>query len=334
MAHVPPKVSVLIPTYNQARYLPEAIESVLTQDLNDFEVIISDNCSNDGSAELISSYAARDSRVRYRIQPANLGMVRNFNWCLSDARGDYIKFVCGDDKLASRQALTRLVALLEANASATLAASARLVLGGDSRILKVRDDFGKNGIHVGKEVIAQCLATHRNLIGEPSVTMFRKQNARRGFNPNYRQIVDEEMWLYLLEQGDLAYTSEPLCGFREHSQQQSELNRSGHIGYGESWRLLWEYHSKPYLASQGLRPRMFAELYDLRKRQRRPGCLSDKDLAVERELTAAIGGLPYARYWVRRKVTRPFENWLRWLRRRRASAALSDARATQFRRRS
>src|SRR3974377_931912 len=99
-----PKVSVLVPTYNYARYLPEAIESVLEQDFQDFEVLISDDCSTDGSAEVIARYAAKDSRIRFKIHPANLGMVENWNWCLSEARGDYIKFLFGDDRLAGREA--------------------------------------------------------------------------------------------------------------------------------------------------------------------------------------------------------------------------------------
>src|ERR1035441_7330528 len=103
-----PRISVLIPTYNYARYLPEAIESVLEQDLRDLEVLISDDGSTDGSAEVIACYAAKDSRIRFQIHPANLGMVQNWNWCLSAARGEYIKFLFGDDKLASRQALRKL----------------------------------------------------------------------------------------------------------------------------------------------------------------------------------------------------------------------------------
>src|ERR1017187_7004523 len=94
----PPKVSVLIPNYNHARYLPAAIESVLQQDFRDFELLISDDCSNDGSAGIIASYAAKDSRIRFQIHPANLGMVRNWNWCLAQARGEYMKFLLADDR--------------------------------------------------------------------------------------------------------------------------------------------------------------------------------------------------------------------------------------------
>src|SRR4029078_349231 len=100
-----PLVSILIPTYDYGRYLPEAIESVLEQDYPNFEVLISDDASRDDSAKVIARYAAKDPRIRAHIQPANLGMVENWNWCLREARGEYIKFLFGDDKLASREAL-------------------------------------------------------------------------------------------------------------------------------------------------------------------------------------------------------------------------------------
>src|ERR1039458_5233071 len=100
----PPRVSVLTPTFNYARYLPEAIESVLQQDFRDFELLIADDASTDGSAEIIHRYAAKDERIRFKIHSKNLGMVSNWNWCLSDARGEYVKFLFGDDRLACSDA--------------------------------------------------------------------------------------------------------------------------------------------------------------------------------------------------------------------------------------
>ena len=102
-------------------------------------------------------------------------MVRNWNWCLSQARGEYIKFLFGDDKPASREALGKLLQLLETNASVALAASARHVVGEHSEVLETWDDFRQPGVHHGTEVIAQCLEQDRNLIGEPSAALFRRR---------------------------------------------------------------------------------------------------------------------------------------------------------------
>jgi len=65
-----PRVSVLIPTYNYGRYLPEAIESVLAQEFGDFELILSDDASTDGSADIVHRYAGRDARIRACVRPA------------------------------------------------------------------------------------------------------------------------------------------------------------------------------------------------------------------------------------------------------------------------
>ncbi len=120
-----PKISVLIPTFNYARFLPRAIESVLAQEFRDFELLIVDDCSTDDTAKVVQPLRARDARVRFAVNSSNLGMVNNWNHCLEQARGEYIKPLFGDDKLCHPQALGKMVGLLESHPSATLAATAR-----------------------------------------------------------------------------------------------------------------------------------------------------------------------------------------------------------------
>jgi glycosyltransferase involved in cell wall biosynthesis len=312
-----PKISVLVPTYNYARYLPEAIDSVLAQDFRDVEILISDDGSTDGSAEVIARYAAKDRRIRFQVHSVNLGMVHNWNWCLSEARGEYVKFVFGDDMLASPQALTKLVELLESSTSAVLAASARYVVDEHSKVIEIWDDFGRPGSHRGTDVIAGCLNEDRNLIGEPSVVLFRRRDATRGFNPRYRQIVDQEMWFHLLEKGEFAFTSEPLCCFRKHPTQQTEVNAPGQIGVWEAMRLFAEHYSKPYLRSKGFRKRGFDRIYELRKRRKGNPQVPKEMLAIEQELNAQMTRSWYAAYWLRRRLTRPFQNLGRWIERQR-----------------
>ncbi|HIK58508.1 MAG TPA: glycosyltransferase family 2 protein, partial [Nitrospinaceae bacterium] len=69
-----PKVSVCIPTYNYAKYLPEAIESVLKQSYDNYELIIVDDCSTDNSANVINEYAKKDQRIVFKNNDHNLGM--------------------------------------------------------------------------------------------------------------------------------------------------------------------------------------------------------------------------------------------------------------------
>ncbi len=237
----PPKVSVLMPTYNYGRFLGEAIESVLAQDFQDYELIIIDDCSADDSREVAGRYAGRHPQLRVEINPANLGLVANWNRCLAAARGHYVKFLFGDDKLAGPSALGVLVSMLEADAGLVLAASGRIILDEASHRIDRWAPFGATGRHPGKKAILKCLARNANLIGEPSAVLFRREAAARGFDEGFQHLVDLEMWFHLLEQGDLAYARQPLCCFRVHSGQQSKLNAAQQMGEKEYGRLLMKY---------------------------------------------------------------------------------------------
>jgi glycosyltransferase involved in cell wall biosynthesis len=303
-----PKVSVLVPTYNYGRYLPETIESVLAQDFQDFELIIVDDCSRDNSAAVIKHYAGLDDRIRYKVNPKNLGMVANWNYCLSLARGEYIKFLFGDDTLADRQALKKMVAMLDENPSAVLAVSARNILDEHSRITEIMDHLGENGRQAGRDIIVRCLETNANLVGEPSVVMMRKRDAARGFNPNYRQLTDLEMWFHLLEKGDAIYTSEPLCSFRKHALQQTEVNKIQQIGEKEQVILLTEFFTRPWVKTGKRRKLMFTQIYWLRKQSKR-GSGSPE---MEKLLLGTLGVRWYAWYYTLHKLCRPFQNLRRF----------------------
>ena len=95
-----PKISVCIPTYNYAHYISFAVESILSQQFTDFELIIVDDCSKDNTEEIVSRFLC-DKRVSFEKNERNLGLVANWNKCLSKAKGEYIKFVFADDMLAS-----------------------------------------------------------------------------------------------------------------------------------------------------------------------------------------------------------------------------------------
>ncbi len=93
-----PKVTVGLPLYNSGHRLGTAIESILAQDFEDFELVISDNCSDDGSFELCEKYAARDKRIKLHRFKENLGRRVNFARVLGLAAGDYFVWVQDDNK--------------------------------------------------------------------------------------------------------------------------------------------------------------------------------------------------------------------------------------------
>jgi len=304
-----PKVSVLIPTYNYARYLPEAIESVLSQDFPDYELVIVDDCSQDESAEVLRRYDGTDSRVRVRINRTNLGMVDNWNFCLSLARGEYVQFLFGDDKLGDRQTLSKMAGLLDANPRAVMAIAARNIIDESSKIVEVRGELGAAGFHRGWELIARCFEMNANIIGEPSVVMFRRHSAARGFNRDYRQLTDLEMWFHLLENGNAVYTPESLYSFRRHARQQTEVNKTSRIGEREALRLLAEYHVRPWFKNQKRRKMLFTQIYTLRKNG-----VDEDSRKLEKQLSECLGPAWYNWFWMKRKLRRPFENLNRFYR--------------------
>jgi glycosyltransferase involved in cell wall biosynthesis len=92
-----PLVSVLMTSYNREKYIAEAIESVLASTFEDFELIITDDCSGDRTVDIAKSYAARDQRVKVYVNEKNLGDYPNRNKAASYAVGEYLKYVDADD---------------------------------------------------------------------------------------------------------------------------------------------------------------------------------------------------------------------------------------------
>ena len=91
-----PRVSIIIPSFNRARFLPETLRSVLGQSVADLECIVVDDGSSDGTKELVAGFSARDSRVRY-LQQVNKGPSAARNFGLEESRGRYIQFLDSDD---------------------------------------------------------------------------------------------------------------------------------------------------------------------------------------------------------------------------------------------
>lgn len=96
-SETPPKVSIGMPVFNGEPFIREALGSLLAQTLKDFELIISDNGSTDGTEAICREYAAKDSRIRYVRQPENRGAGFNFQFVLDEARGEYFMWAAHDD---------------------------------------------------------------------------------------------------------------------------------------------------------------------------------------------------------------------------------------------
>ncbi len=95
-----PSISIGLPVYNGERFLREALDSILVQTFEDFELIISDNASTDGTEQICKDYAAKDPRIRYFRNDTNLGASKNFNRVFEFSSGEYFKWMSADDKCA------------------------------------------------------------------------------------------------------------------------------------------------------------------------------------------------------------------------------------------
>ncbi|HYS85765.1 MAG TPA: glycosyltransferase family A protein [Bradyrhizobium sp.] len=240
-----PLVSICIPTYNYRQYLPDALESALEQTARDIEILIVDNCSEDGTTELLEEFARRDGRVVCHRNPKNLGMMANFNRCIALARGKYVKFLCADDVLTA-DCVERMAAAIEERPDIRLAGCGRHYFRDRGKPLKTLAYASRRMAVPGTTVIKNCFFKG-NLIGEPTAVLFRKAEVGTGFNQSYRQAFDMELWFRLLAQGWFVFLGEPLCGIREHRSSGTADNlRAGKVTE-DKVRLFEEYAHQPYL---------------------------------------------------------------------------------------
>jgi glycosyltransferase involved in cell wall biosynthesis len=127
-----PLVSVGLPVYNAARYLKEALDSLLSQDYRNLELIVSDNASNDATQEICNGYVRRDSRVNYQRNARNMGAVWNFNRVLELARGEYFMWAAHDD-LREPTYISACLTALRARPEAVLCCTGIRFIDEDSR---------------------------------------------------------------------------------------------------------------------------------------------------------------------------------------------------------
>lgn len=122
-----PKVSIGLPVYNGDKFIEEAINSILNQTFDDFELIISDNASTDRTQEICESYASNDGRIQYYRNKRNHGAAWNYNRVFELSKGEYFKWASHDDMCAPTY-LERCVKVLEQKPSVVLCYSKTVII--------------------------------------------------------------------------------------------------------------------------------------------------------------------------------------------------------------
>ena len=173
------KLSVVIPVYNVEKYLRVCLDSILSQTLQDIEVVCVDDGSTDGSAAILVEYVVRDGRFCVLTQ-ANVGQGVARNRGLERATGEYVYFMDADDELAEQDALSRLVETMEANHLDVLFFDARAEvdegIAVSESVVRASDYIrkcGYSGVYSGRELFAAFLK-NREFCVSPCLMMLRR----------------------------------------------------------------------------------------------------------------------------------------------------------------
>ncbi len=218
-----PLVSVVVPAYNAEKYLDEAIRSVLSQTYSNWELIIVDDGSTDGTAALVKKYAAQDTRIAYFYQ-TNQRMASARNAGIKQARGKYIAFLDADNLFLPKK-LEVQVAHLEANLGVGVSCAKILhFYGREPNVLYEN----KNESPLAEDQFRDLL--HRNSINVLSVLIRKECFEKYGaFKENWRACDEQYVWINLAANGvKFAHLSEIAGLLRLHANEYSR--RSELIG--------------------------------------------------------------------------------------------------------
>ncbi|MCO5947664.1 glycosyltransferase family 2 protein [Mucilaginibacter flavidus] len=204
-----PLVSVIMPVYNCEQFIGNAVESILKQTLNDFELIIIDDFSNDQTVVIVESY--NDCRIRIFKKSENTGYIASLNRGLEMAQGKYIARMDGDD-ISDLKRFEKQVYYLDNNPDIAGCGTWYRILGTD-RIIK--NPVAPDDVKIA--LLDYCA------LGHPTV-MIREQFLKKGkfaYDPSFYPAEDYELWTRIVASGKLSNIPEVLLSYRMHPNQVS-----------------------------------------------------------------------------------------------------------------
>ncbi|MGA2160107.1 MAG: glycosyltransferase family 2 protein [Dehalococcoidia bacterium] len=201
-----PPVSICLVTYNRAKLLPLTLDSILEQTFGDYELIISDDCSDDATEEICRTYAKRESRIRYLRNENNLGMPGNLNASLKTATGVYVA-IMHDGDIYRSDCIAKWKGALDKYPSAGFVFNSyRTYIKNKEIIYKETHSPIISGLELGRRLLARWDSCVYGTV------MVRKQVFDRlgYFDPQFGNFADVDMWLRVARKFDVAFINAPL----------------------------------------------------------------------------------------------------------------------------
>lgn len=211
-------VSVLIPCYNTVRYVEEAVRSIMAQTYRNMEIICVDDCSTDGTREVLERLAKEDSRIRLVYNKKNIGCTKTLNRGITLVRGKYIARMDSDD-VSMPERIEKQVKYLEENKDISIV-SGNLVTIDEDGVEKERSCVPTESASVFATVIWWNCVTHPLIMGR--IEVFRKNP----YDKRFRTAQDYELWCRLLYKKGIriANIRDVLLKYRIHSANASTVN--------------------------------------------------------------------------------------------------------------
>ncbi|QJP32998.1 glycosyltransferase [Nonlabens sp. Ci31] len=241
-----PLVSICIPTYNGAKFLNEALDSIIIQTYKNLEVIISDDNSQDDTLTILEFFKRQTKLPTAIINHKPNGIGSNWNNCIKHAQGKYIKFLFQDDKLLPK-CVEEMVLALQEHTDCKMVACQRSFMRMEEmsnseidlwidryknlqlQFPNVEGDFQK----ITSSIFSQewFKKSPLNKIGEPICVMFEKSlcDELGYFDESLKQILDYEYWYRVLAKYPILIIKKDLVSFRIHESQATNVNRSKKI---------------------------------------------------------------------------------------------------------
>jgi len=252
-----PLVTIITPSYNSRDYIIETIDSVLNQSYENYEMLIIDDCSNDGSYEMVREYIKKDSRIKVYSLEHNSGcpaVPRNF--ALNMAQGEYVAFLDSDDIWHKDKLKIQIEYMMQNNCF--FSASHIKIFHNKNEIKKAIHkiiDFNC----VGSEKITHSKLMFKNIIPNSSVIIKKTLIDDLQFNVDlrYKAIEDYHMWLRILERGGCCCKIASQLLF--YRIAETSISKSKFAMFKKHIMLYSEY--KPYSKSLGLKKYLYLLTY-------------------------------------------------------------------------